>query len=493
MEVPMKELRHYQAEAKAQLYKAIAKGDNGLMIAHCTGSGKTVLIASIAKDFADQGKKVLCLVRFDHLMDQVKLQLESFGLVPKIEQGARFAPKQSDVVLGSVMTMKKDRLERWAEDHFDVILADECHHTHAGVYKKILEHFKGTLIGFSATPHNDGNAEGFHVLDKIVHKYSLMDAIKDGYAADVEVRRGAVAFNIKECRVTAGDLNQKDLGKIVEQIISPLASAIAKDMKGQTIVFVPTITTSELLATALRALGIKAEHYNSNLSKAHKEKLRQQMNTGEVQVLVNPASLTEGYDLPTVETVVIARPTQSKRLLAQMVGRGTRPKTITEPGQCRVIEFDHGNVKKIVTTEMIFFEYEPDHTLVNRIKKGFKKVSVSKLLRMYEEIINKGLKEFLIGIHTDPDKFMATFETAYSVLEARVPWHHSKAYSDPASDKLREALMREEIYTPEDLTKGKGCDIIHALADLPGKRALWESHKARLREIWQYLNTMAAY
>jgi hypothetical protein len=142
---------------------------------------------------------------------------------------------------------------------------------------------------------------------------------------------------------------------------------------------------------------------------------------------------------------------------------------------------------------MVLFDDFPYRKLAEKLKKITGNRSLKELLSMNDEFLKKGWEKYLLGVVENMEQFQVRFETAYSVLEARVAWQNSMAYNHPASDKLKHAIAQEEIEVPDNLTKGKGCDIIHALRDLPGKRELFDSHKGKMKEMWQYLKIMAAY
>jgi superfamily II DNA or RNA helicase len=345
------ELRPYQTKALAAIDTAEREGVRRPLVVHPTGTGKTVTFAGAISQRADRGRSIV-LVHREELAAQA---VEKLGWqAPHLRTGivkATLDQTDADVVVASVDTVRRDeRLLRLTESArrspFGTIIADEAHHAPAPGWTKVLtglgafNPYGPLTVGFTATPERD-NGKTLGVWEKVVSYMSIREAIFGGYlvpilpAVVVETRMDMRRVG----RGSDGDLSGGDLGRELENsgAIEQMADAVlehAADRKG--VAFLPTVHTSQMLAAALRRRGLTAEHVDGTTEKDERRGILKRLKTGETQWVTNCAVLTEGFDEPSIECVLIGRPTKFHGLYVQMVGRGTR----ISPGKENLLVID---------------------------------------------------------------------------------------------------------------------------------------------------------
>lgn len=489
-------LRPYQKAAFAEIKKTIGSGNNTRnLIAHACGTGKTVLIAQTTRLCKELGKRVLTLSPREHLMDQIEKQMNNAGISVAREQANRHAGLFDEYVLGSTMTMKGKRLTQWDPNAFDVILADECHLAHGNnTYASILKYFtSATVIGFTATPHLEQTRW------KYVHEYPFPQGVEDGYLAEPVLHVLPLSFSLKEISKVGGDYNASQLDENLIEMIrlnSPLISMIAKHMEGQTIVFTPGIKGTEAIAAGLRALGIRAEAYHSKMGAKEKKVLREKMDSGEIRVIVNPASLIHGYDLGSIQTVVIARPTLSFALLMQMIGRGSRMKGTNSAGKFKIIEFEKdAAAKDALTARDIIFDPKMPKNLTSAIQGFLKRFGKDKNImgafRAYRQLLENNMLEYVVGLAPISERCLLNLDRVLEIMDA-VNQSDLKAgfmRQRIATPKQLEALDKWGVYCPRGnrTTMGEVSDFMSAL-QISEKKERFLFHRSRARECHNFIH-----
>jgi superfamily II DNA or RNA helicase len=322
-------LRPYQVEALAAIEDAAQRGQRRQLIVLPTGTGKTVIFCELIRR---RPGRVLVLVHRNELIDQTieKLALIAPDLavgVVKAERDEHTAP----VVIASVQTVSREaRLQRIAAD-FDVIIVDEAHHATADSYGRVLAHLgeiDGPLVlGFTATPYRGDGDSLLQVFPEIVYQRPLLEMIRAGYLSDLRALRVQLAVDFNDLHTRAGDFIDRECADLLRagNAAELVAAAYREHAPGRRgLVFVPTVELAEDFAAASSACGISAETVNGETPLPVRRDLLRRFRAGDVQVIVNCAVLTEGYDEPSVDCIVVARPTKSKTLYVQMLGRGTR-------------------------------------------------------------------------------------------------------------------------------------------------------------------------
>lgn len=322
------ELRDYQTEAKDAIFGEFARGIRSTLLVLPTGLGKTVVFGAAARDVIEDGGKVLVLAHRGELLDQAADSLAALGVEPSIEKAERSARGtlfgDPACVVASVQTMQRKRLESWPRKHFKLIVTDEAHHAPADSYGHIYRHLDADWhLGVTATADRlDGENLG-QVYQTLAYEYSLRRAIEEGWLARLTFVRCETTVDLKNIRTTGGDLNLGDLEEAIRPHVEELANATRKEIGDRrAIVFVPDVGSADAFASALTSLGLKAEAVSGD--SLDRGAIIDRFRTGGIRILVNCQLLTEGFDAPFVSAIVLARPTKSRSLFSQMIGRGTR-------------------------------------------------------------------------------------------------------------------------------------------------------------------------
>lgn len=301
------ELRPYQKEC----IETIEKQPPGAYVAQmATGLGKTVTFANTPR----HGNRMLILSHREELVEQPRKYFDcSYGV-----ERADHHSNGEEVVSASIQTMVR-RLERYDPEDFGLIICDECHHAAASTYRTIFDYFKPEkLIGFTATPNRGDKVRLDDVFSKIIFRRDLKWGIKNGYLCDITCKRVDIGFDLSAVSSRRGDYAPGELDEAMEGTADAIAQAYAELAVGATLIFAVSVHQCEEIAKRIPgAVVVTGETKN-------RAGIIQAFTNGEIPCLVNCMVFTEGTDIPRVETVIIARPTQSESLYAQMVGRGLR-------------------------------------------------------------------------------------------------------------------------------------------------------------------------
>lgn len=343
-------LRDYQREAIDAVFAAWSGGMQRPAIVLPTGAGKTVVFASLIKEFRNAGtypdaeerrgsapgNRVIVLAHRDELVDQAIAKIRA--IAPDLNVGkvkAKELDYGRDVVVCSVQTLASVRGEthmKYMADYgpIGLIITDECHHAAAASYGKVYDAFPDALqLGVTATmSRGDGVGLG-SVWEDVVYKRSILNLISKGHLTDVRTRRiDLESLSMAGVRVGMGDWQAAALGDaLMESKFDTVIADAYKEHAGdrQGIVFTPTVETAEAAMQALASAGIPSAMVDGTTPREQRQQIYEKFRTGKVQVLANCMVLTEGFDAPWASCAVIARPTRNESLYVQMVGRVLRP------------------------------------------------------------------------------------------------------------------------------------------------------------------------
>jgi len=332
------QLRDYQQECLQTIKSRYLSGIRRQLVCLPTGSGKTVIFSAFPAYF-QMKNQMLVLAHRSELLDQAldKIQRTNPQLHVEVEQAGRIADPESHVVVASVPTLgRKDskRLSRLDPDRFFLIVVDEAHHATAKTYRRILEYFglfdpdtPKLMVGFTATPKR-GDGEGLDaVFEEIVYSRSLPEMIGERYLAPVAGYRVETDVDLSRVKVRMGDfvVSQLSLAVNVEQRNRLVVNVFRTLLKNRrTLCFCVDVAHAHSLAEAFRLEGISAAAVTGDMDRMQREKVLSDFRDGTIHVVTNCMVLTEGYDEPSVEGIILARPTKSSLLYTQMIGRGTR-------------------------------------------------------------------------------------------------------------------------------------------------------------------------
>jgi superfamily II DNA or RNA helicase len=337
--------RKYQEEA-VQAAREALKRQRAAGIVLPTGTGKSLIMAMVARACNEKGGRAMILADRHELISQNANTAERVGCWVGIEQADSYAAAYDpDVVVASKSTLHPKRIQQWPEDHFRVIICDEAHHATAPSYTRIFKHFrKAKLIGLTATPDRADEDEILDVFGSICYERTIWDMIQapppGPWLCRLKFVQCGVDIDLKDIRTTGGDFNAADLEAAIKPLIEVLANAIRQEVcERQTIVFCPDVGSSQAMATALQSLGLKAEWVSGD--DPERDRKIDDYKKGVSQVICNCALLTEGFDAPATGAIVLCRPTKSRPLFSQMCGRGTRLKKGLSYDDCLIVDFNY--------------------------------------------------------------------------------------------------------------------------------------------------------
>ena len=337
-------LRPYQQQAVEAVENEWwgAEKRRSTILVMATGTGKTVVMATLARRAVEAGGRVLLLAHRGELLEQARDKFRSFGLETALEKAESKAwASDARAVVASVQTMTNvSRLGKWETGSFTHIFVDECHHSTSESYTRVLEHFPGAkVLGVTATPRRADKARLSEVYDSLAFEYGMRDAVADGYLVPIKALMSPLKIDISKVKVTAGDLNEGQLGAAIETYLEAIAREMVEHCLGKrrTAVFLPLVATSEKMCRILNSYGFKAVHVDGQ-SDDRKEAI-EAFSRGDYDVICNSLLLTEGWDCPPVDCIVNLRATKSEALYTQIVGRGTRLSPSTGKTDLLLLDF----------------------------------------------------------------------------------------------------------------------------------------------------------
>lgn len=333
------ELRPYQQQARDRIHAEWDASHTRTLLVLPTGTGKTIVFASVAADQVRAGDRVLILAHRGELLEQAADKLQrSTGLVSAVEKAeSTCLDSWFRVVVGSVQTLQRTaRLERFPRDYFGTIIIDEAHHAITDGYRRILDYFSGAkVLGVTATPDRGDMRNLGEVFDSLAFEYKLTDAIKEGYLCKIMAQTIPLQLDITSVTMSGGDYAVGDLGTALDPYLEQIAAEMARRCKSRkAVVFLPLIKTSQKFRDLLNTYGFRAAEVNGQSD--DRRQVLADFDAGKYNVLCNSMLLTEGWDCPSVDCVVVLRPTKVRSLYSQMVGRGTR----LSPGKTDLLLLD---------------------------------------------------------------------------------------------------------------------------------------------------------
>lgn len=333
------ELRPYQREAKEAVFENWKKGIRRTLLVLPTGCGKTIVFAKVTEECVRNGDRVLILAHRGELLEQAADKIaQSTGLFCATEKaGITCLDSWFRIVVGSVQTMMREkRLRQFPEDYFDTIIIDEAHHCISDSYQRVLQHFpEAKVLGVTATPDRGDMRNLGSVFESIAYEYTLPKAIKEGYLSPIKAVTIPLKVDLAGVGMQSGDFKAADLGTA----LNPYLHTIAEEMKEycqerKTVVFLPLVKTSQKFRDILNENGFQAVEVNGDSQ--DRAEILKDFESDRYNVLCNSMLLTEGWDCPSVDCIVVLRPTKVRSLYCQMVGRGTR----LSPGKDHLLLLD---------------------------------------------------------------------------------------------------------------------------------------------------------
>lgn len=324
-------LRPYQKEALDAILENDAKGISKQLVVLPTGAGKTILFSQLPI-IRPNTIPMLVLAHRAELLEQAKEKILASNphLTVEIEQADRKAG-HADVVVASVATLGRNntpRILEYPKDYFKAIIIDEAHHAAAQSYRRVIDYFNSPyILGVTATPQRSDSTRLTDVFQEIVYYKSIQDLIEDGWLSPLVGYRVKTKTDITKVEIQHGEYNQSQLE---DEINNPERNAcivasynnLANATKA--IVFAAGVDHAQSLFSAFAKNGTSVRIILGTTPPEERTQILSDFKSGEVMVLINVGVLTEGFDEPSLQTIIIAKPTRSTLLYTQIVGRGTR-------------------------------------------------------------------------------------------------------------------------------------------------------------------------
>jgi superfamily II DNA or RNA helicase len=466
------ELRPYQSEAKAAIFEEWDKGVRRTLLVLPTGCGKTIVFAKVAEDCVRRGNRVLIMAHRGELLDQAADKIgKATGLgcaTEKAEEtclGSWFR-----IVVGSVQSLTREkRLKQFPIDYFDTIIIDEAHHCLSDSYQKILDYFKGAnILGVTATPDRGDMRNLGECFDSLAYEYTLPKAIKAGFLSPIKALTLPLQLDLSAVGMQSGDFKSGDLATALDPYLYQIADEMEKYCKERkTVVFLPLVKTSQKFRDILNEKGFRAAEVNGD-SKDRAEVLAA-YDRGYYNVLCNSMLLTEGWDCPSVDCIVVLRPTKVRSLYSQMVGRGTR----LFPGKEHLLLLDflwHTERHELChPASLICQDEEVARKMTENIEKAGCSVDIEEaekqaaedVVAQREEALAKQLKEMRNRKKKLVDPLQFEMSIQAEDLSSYVPsfgWEMS-----PPTDKQKKELERRGILPDQIDNAGKASLILDRL------------------------------
>jgi len=345
------QLRPYQQTAIHATREAFRQGHRSALVVMPTGTGKTVLFAEIAR--LAKGP-VLVLAHRQELVEQAREKIAAWcNDVVAVEMADRRDFTRPDgsrpkITVASIQTLQQ-RLRDVPKDAFKIVIVDEAHHATADSYRKVLGHFSAWQLGVTATPDRSDRVPLGEVFVTVAFEYDMRKAIADGWLCPIRSFLVQTKADFSHVRKQAGELVTRDVEAVLNQELhlAEIATPILRERGSRpTIVFAASVAHAHALTRVLNEQAGSptfAAALDGETAFELRAPVLQRFRRREIQVLVNCSLFTEGFDVPDIALVAIARPVLSRSFYAQMVGRGTRPAKGKQdllvldfvPGNCR--------------------------------------------------------------------------------------------------------------------------------------------------------------
>ena len=321
------QLRPYQENAINAIHNEWNEGRKNTLLVLPTGTGKTIVFSKVVEDRVKNGTRALILAHRGELLEQASSKLKmASGLDSALEKATSTSiGSPLKVTVASIQTLSQEkRLMQFPSDYFSTIVVDEAHHCMSETYQRVLKYFNSAnVLGVTATPDRGDQKSLGQIFDSKAFEYSMNQAVREGFLCPVKAQMIPLELNITNVGISNGDYAVNEVGSALEPYLNQIAVEMVNYCKGRkTVVFLPLVKTSQTFCELLNVHGLRSIEVNGNSK--DREKILNDFENGEYDVLCNSMLLTEGWDCPSVDCVVVLRPTKVRSLYQQMVGRGMR-------------------------------------------------------------------------------------------------------------------------------------------------------------------------
>jgi superfamily II DNA or RNA helicase len=322
-------LRPYQElciERVLEAYACQPQGGKALVVLP-TGGGKTIVFTSIAQRL---GLNTLIIAHRQELLQQAA---DKFRLVdPMVTIGQVGAGKHEygyKITVASVQTISRpNHLEMLKQFGYGLVIIDECHHSRASGYQAVLDALPSAFVlGVTATPDRLDKKSIESIFGEPVFTTSILDLIEQGYLCDLRAVAVRTTTDLSEVHTQGGDFKTDELEEAIDtkERNERVVRAYQEHCPGrQALCFAVTVAHAHHLACAFKAQGVPAAVVSGETPPDERKRILSDYEHGALSVVCNCGVLTEGYDAPATSCIILARPTQSRALFVQCIGRGTR-------------------------------------------------------------------------------------------------------------------------------------------------------------------------
>jgi superfamily II DNA or RNA helicase len=332
-------LRPYQVESQQAILEHRARGIRTQLVSLATGLGKTVVIATLPKLLSLRpGDVTLVVAHRDELIEQIveKMRIENPEAIIGVEKAERRAADECSIVVATVQTLADKRLEEFAKRfhrRIALFVIDEAHHAAAPSYRAIVDAVlaqrpEAMVLGFTATPNRGDGVRLVDVFEKIVYTMDARKAIDAGYLVPVKSYAVATGTNLDEVASRGGDFVIGQLAAAVNTVDrnARIVASYKQHTPGlKALVFTASVEHARDVAEEFVANGVRAEWASGETPRDEREQIVRGFRGDEIDVLVNCGLYLEGFDVPSVQVILNARPTKSTTLYTQITGRALRP------------------------------------------------------------------------------------------------------------------------------------------------------------------------
>jgi superfamily II DNA or RNA helicase len=495
-------LRPYQSAAAEAILKEWQENDSTLVVMP-TGGGKTILFADVIRRVFP--RRALVIAHREELIFQARDKIQRVtGLQADVEMGDYRSEAglfdAARVVVSTIQTQCSGgdgggRMSKFDPQRFGLLIIDEAHHATSPTYRRVIDYYRSNpalkVLGVTATPDRADEEALGQVFQTVAFDYEVQDAIHDGWLVPIEQQMVHVeGLDYSSIRTTAGDLNGGDLAAVMEaeknlqQMTSASLSIIGQR---RALVFTASVKAAELTAEIFnRHRSGMAAWVCGKTDREERRRTLSEFADGKIQVVCNCGVLTEGFDDPGVEVVIMGRPTKSRSLYSQMVGRSTRPLPGVVDGpesaearkaaiaasrkpSCLVVDFvGNAGKHKLVTSADILggkFSEEALERAVARVKEAGGPVNMNEALDEAEEQLQQEREQARLAEAARRARLVATARfTTQSVdpfdvlhlepVKAR-GWDNVKQLTE----KQRSLLVKQGI-NPDNLSFSQGKQLI---------------------------------
>lgn len=489
-------LRDYQRNAVDRAKENLAEHRSTLVVMP-TGTGKTVVFANTIDEMTKTGGRAMILAHREELIRQAASKVQQVtGETPEIEMAGEHADlhffRKAKVVVSSIQTLNAregKRLAKFKPQDFELVVVDEAHHATANSYRKVFDHFlsgsRTKILGVTATPDRADEEALGQVFKSVAFVYEITDAINDGWLVPISQRFVQInSLDFSDLHSKFGDFNQEELARMMEyeQNMQGIVWATLQHAKWKhVLVFAASVAAAERMTEIFnRHKTGSARWLCGETPKDERRQILADYNERKFQFLVNVGVLTEGFDEPLIDMVVMARPTKSRSLYCQMIGRGTRPLPKIVDGistadarrlaiaqsskpEVEVLDFEgnSGRHKLVTTLDILGGKHTPRvmEIAAQKIKDSHNAMPVEQALREAEEEDHKEqeAEKERERVRRQSLKAKATYSSTtvdpFSVFDIAPPIKRGWDTAYPPSDKQRDFLERNGIAVPEGMTK----------------------------------------